>query len=72
VQPLVPGETVELVIDLFPVSHLFMQGHSVRVSLAGADVDNFRTPELAPAPTWTVYRGGTNASYMDVPVVPSD
>jgi len=72
VQPLVPGETVELVIDLFPVSHSFAQGHSVRVSLAGADVDNFRTPELAPAPTWTVYEGGTNASYMDIPVVPSD
>ena len=70
-QSLVPGEKVELVINLFPVSHLFKQGHSVRVSLAGADVDNFRTPELAPAPIWTVYQGGTGASYIDLPVVPS-
>jgi predicted acyl esterase len=61
---------VELVIDLFPVSHLFKQGHSVRISLAGADVDNFRTPEISPAPGWTVYLGGNNASYVDIPVIP--
>jgi putative CocE/NonD family hydrolase len=69
-QPLVPGEMVELVVDLFPVSHVFMRGHSIRVSLAGADVDNFRTPELSPAPTWTIYAGGENASYIDLPVIP--
>ena len=69
-QPLVPGEMVELVIDPFPISHVFMQGHSIRVSLAGADVDNFRTPELSPPPTWTVYVGGENASYIDLPIIP--
>jgi len=70
VQPLVPGEMVELVIGLFPISHVFEQGHSVRISLAGADVDNFRTPEISPAPGWTVYRGGSSASYVDLPVIP--
>ncbi len=68
VQPLVPGEMVELVIDLFPVSHVFKQGHSIRISLAGADKDNFRTPQLSPPPTWKVYQG----SYVELPVVPAD
>ena len=68
VQPLVPGETVEMVIDLFPVSHVFKQGHSIRISLAGADKDNFRTPQLSPPPTWQVYVG----SCVELPVVPAD
>ncbi|MEW6554208.1 MAG: CocE/NonD family hydrolase [Actinomycetota bacterium] len=68
VQPLVPGEQAELVIGLFPVSHVFKQGHSIRISLAGADKDNFRTPQLSPPPTWQVYGG----SYVELPLVSSD
>jgi putative CocE/NonD family hydrolase len=70
VQPLVPGEMVELVIDLYPISHVFKQGHSIRVSLAGADRHNFRTPKQDPPPTYTIYTGGENASYIDLPVIP--
>jgi putative CocE/NonD family hydrolase len=66
-QPLVPGEMTELVIELFPVSHVFKQGHSIRISLAGADKDNFRTPQLSPPPTWKVYQG----SLVELPVVPA-
>ncbi len=66
VQPLVPGEKAELTIVLFPVSHVFKKGHSIRISLAGADEDNFRTPQLDPPPTWTVYGG----SHVDLPVIP--
>ncbi len=68
VQPLVPGELTELTVVLFPVSHVFKQGHSIRVSLAGADVDNFRTPQLSPPPTWKVYQ----SSYVGLPVVPAE
>lgn len=70
VQPLVPGEMTELVISLFPVSHVFKQGHSIRVSIAGADRHNFRTPKQDPPPTYTVYTGGENASYITLPVIP--
>ncbi|NPV58692.1 MAG: CocE/NonD family hydrolase [Actinobacteria bacterium] len=69
-QPLTPGEKVELTIVLFPLSHVFEKGHRIRISLAGADKDNFRTPELTPAPTWKVYRGGEEASRVELPVVP--
>ncbi|MBC7230961.1 MAG: CocE/NonD family hydrolase [Actinobacteria bacterium] len=68
-QPLVPGERTELAITLFPVSHVFKKGHRIRVSLAGADRDNFRTPELAPPPVWKVYRGGAEGSRMEMPVI---
>jgi putative CocE/NonD family hydrolase len=70
VQPLVPGEMTELVISLFPISHVFKQGHSIRVSIAGSDRHNFRTPKQDPPPTYTVYTGGENASYMVLPVIP--
>ena len=67
-QPLVPGEVAELVIDLLPISHLFKQGHRIRVALAGADRDHF-APLPGPAPTLRVYRGGERASRVDLPVV---
>ena len=70
VQSLVPGEMVELVISLFPISHVFKQGHSIRISIAGADRHNFRTPKQDPPPTYTVYTGGENASYVVLPVIP--
>ncbi len=70
VQPLVPGEPAELVIALFPISHVFAKGHRIRISLAGADADNFLTPRRHPAPTWKVLCGGNNASYIDMPLVP--
>jgi putative CocE/NonD family hydrolase len=69
-QPLVPGEMTELVISLFPISHVFKQGHSIRISIAGADRHNFRTPKQDPPPTYTVYTGGESASYVVLPVIP--
>ena len=40
-RPLVPGETAELVFDLYPTSYRFEAGHAIRVALAGADKDHF-------------------------------
>ncbi len=68
-QPLVPGEVVELVVDLQPTSNLFDAGHRMRLTIAGADQDNAETPELDPAPKVTIYRGGERASYLEVPVL---
>jgi putative CocE/NonD family hydrolase len=68
--PVVPGEVMELVIDMFPVSYLLAKDHRIRVALSGADRDNF--PLLPPdeAPSWNVYWGGSaHASYIDLPVI---
>ena len=48
VLPLVPGETVRLKFDLLPISYLFKEGHSLRVSIAGCDDGHFDLPEIRP------------------------
>lgn len=70
VEPLVPGEPAELVFDLLPTSNVFDRGHRIRVALTCADQTSFLTPELAPPPRITVFRGGERASYIQLPVIP--
>jgi hypothetical protein len=69
-QPLVPGEVVELAIDLLPTSYVFEKGHRLRISIAGADAGNFGTPVISPAPAWKVYLDGTYTSYLELPIIP--
>ncbi len=68
--PLVPGEIAELVIDLYPTSKLFRQGHRIRLAIAGIDSGNFETPVLDPAPTLEVFRDQVHASRIDLPIIP--
>jgi putative CocE/NonD family hydrolase len=70
-EPLQPGQTYPMEIELFPVSALLRQGHRLRFSLAGADADAMpRVPESGPAPKLTVYRGGARRSRVVVPMAP--
>lgn len=65
--PLARGEVEELIFDLLPISWLFRHGHRLRVALGGADADHFAS--LAPAPTWSVERGGPKGSRIELPVM---
>lgn len=47
--PITPGEPVRLTFDLLPISYLFRQSHSLRLSIAGADSEHFDIP--APKPS---------------------
>jgi putative CocE/NonD family hydrolase len=70
-EPLQPGQTYPMEIEMFPVSALLRQGHRLRFSLAGADADAMpRVPESGPAPKLTVYRGGARRSRVVVPMAP--
>jgi putative CocE/NonD family hydrolase len=69
VQPIQPGETVELVIDLLPTRYVFQKGHCIRVALAGADKDHFAPPAGQP-PTWRVLRSAQYPSHILLPLVP--
>lgn len=69
--PLTPGAPVELVIDLYPTSTLFIPGHRIRVTVTGADQANARTPQQTPPPRLTVWREAGRASWMDLPVIPA-
>ena len=71
VQPLLAGEPVELVFEITPTSNVFEAGSSLRVRIAGADADNFGTPELEPPPVITLYRDAAHASYIELPVIPA-
>jgi hypothetical protein len=68
--PFVPGEVAELRFALFPTSALFRKGHRIRAALAGADKDTFGRLPAEGTVEWTVVLGGTNGSYIDLPIVP--
>ena len=70
-QPLPAGEPVELVFDLLPTSNIFDAGHRIRVTIMGAEANNFATPQLDPAPTVTIYRNAEHSSYIDLPIIPA-
>ncbi|MBM4187980.1 MAG: CocE/NonD family hydrolase [Gemmatimonadetes bacterium] len=67
-KPLVPGEVVELTFDLQPTATVFNAGHRIRVTIAGADVDNTEKPPVRGRPTVTLHRGGERASRIALPI----
>ena len=68
VTPLVPGTMVELEFDLQPTATVFNAGHRIRVTIAGADVDNTEKPPVRGRPTVTLHRGGEMASRIALPI----
>jgi hypothetical protein len=80
--PFADGAQRRLTIDLMPTSFVFRKGHRIRIAIAGADWPTFALhPQLAPqndpvaaagsAPTLGVHRGGSTASFVQLPVVAS-
>jgi putative CocE/NonD family hydrolase len=67
-RPVKPADPVELVFDLLPTSYRFSPGESIRLSIAGADVDSFALPPLGAA-ALGVHRGGVMASRIELPVM---
>ena len=74
------GKVVSLVIDLFPTSWVFKEGHRLRLSIAGADFPTFRLhPRISPAndpraptnkkPVVTVWHDPPHPSFVNLPVV---
>ena len=67
-EPLTPAEPAEIRFSLYATSVLLRKGHRIRLALAGADASDFRRYPAEGTPTWTVYRGGRRASFVDLPV----
>ncbi|MDX1991391.1 MAG: CocE/NonD family hydrolase [bacterium] len=68
-QPLVPGETTEIVVTLYATSVLIEEGSSVRVSIAGHDASVFRRYPAEGTPVLTIERNAVFPSRIDLPVV---
>jgi putative CocE/NonD family hydrolase len=67
--PLNPGEIAELTFDLWPVSVLIKEGHSIRIAIAGADKDSFeRYPREGGIPVITVSRNKNYPSHIILPI----
>ena len=66
-----PDQPVELVFDLIPTSYIFDVGHRIRVTITCADKDTALTPQLDPPPTVHLYRDADHASYIVLPIIPS-
>ena len=69
IRPLTPGQPVELVFDMQPISNIFDAGHRLRVTITCADSDNAETDKIQPAPKVTVYRETGRESRIVLPVV---
>jgi len=67
--PLVPGETAEVAITLFPISTVFKKGHSIRIAIAGHDdALKDRYPKEG-APVLTVERNSASPSHVVLPAL---
>jgi len=68
-EPLVPGETYELEVELLACAYRFGAGHRIRVSICGADFQNaWPTPKPY---TSTVHRSPDEPSRLLLPVAPA-
>jgi putative CocE/NonD family hydrolase len=71
-RPVVPGEVHKLELSLFPVSWVFGAGHALRLTIAGADADNFPRVPASGDVRLTVHRGGSTPSRLVLPVVEAE
>jgi uncharacterized protein len=67
-ESMVPGQPSRIRFSLYATSVLLRKGHRIRVSLAGADAGVFQRYPTEGTPTWTVYREGQRASFIELPV----
>ena len=64
-----PGEVFELRADMLPVSCVIRSGRSLRLSIHGADRDNYYTIETSPPPVLSIWRDAEHPSRLSLPVV---
>jgi uncharacterized protein len=68
-QALAPGQPARLLFNIFPTSYVFLKGHRIQISVAGADYrERDRTP-VVPAPIVTLYNTPTHPSLVTLPII---
>lgn len=66
------AQPAELIFDLLPTAYQFAPGTRIRLTVAFADVDNFDTPIIDPAPKVYVLRDDAYPSFVDLPILTPD
>lgn len=64
-----PNKPATILFEMLPTSYLFKKGHKIRIILAMADSQHF-TPVTKHKSPITIYFGGNNPSYIDLPEIP--
>jgi uncharacterized protein len=70
--PLEPGKVERIRIPLLPVAWRFSAGSRIRLSIAGADDDHCGQVPHGRPPLLNVFRGGSNASSLELPLSMSE
>jgi predicted acyl esterase len=65
--PLVPGRPGEIVVVLLPTAWRFGKGSRIRLTIAGADVDNYGQVPHGRPPVFTIAFG---SSFLELPCAP--
>ena len=66
--PLIPGQVTTIAFDLLATSVLVPKGWRIRLALAGHDESSFLRVPADGTPVWSVHRGGTRPSFVDLPI----
>jgi putative CocE/NonD family hydrolase len=67
--PMPVDEIEEITFKLWPTSVRIQAGHSIRIAIAGADIDTFDRVPAEGTPVYQIYRNKTHLSLLDLPVV---
>lgn len=67
-----PNELMEIGVEFYPVGWKVTPGSRIRLTLAGADADNFLILPETPPPLLSVLTGGEPASHLLLPIVSSE
>ena len=65
----IPGESMEIIFHLQPISIRIPQHYRLRVAIAGHDEDNFSRNPQKGNPTMTISRGGDISSFIELPII---
>lgn len=66
--PMAPGQQDDVTLVAFPVSARIKAGHRIRVSISGADKGVYQDATSPCACWFDINVGGTNPSYIDLPI----
>ncbi|MHA1718539.1 MAG: CocE/NonD family hydrolase [Promethearchaeota archaeon] len=67
----VPGEKMEVVFHLLPISVRIPKNYRIRIAIAGHDNNNFSRIPKQGKPTFTIFRGENSLSYIELPIMKS-
>ena len=67
--PMPVNQIEEITFKLWPTSVLIKKGHSIRIAIAGSDIDTFDRVPMEGDPVYKIYRNKSNVSFIDLPVI---